>query len=355
MTQKEFEREVDIFIDDFRCPSPTLLVHTSGSTGTPKPLVVEKERMKASAEITINFLRLSPADTALLCMPIDYIAGKMMVVRALTGGLSLLRVLPSLHPLQSLECSPTFAAMVPSQVYASMRVDREMELLKGIRHLIIGGGAISPELAAELRDFPNYVWSTYGMTETLSHIALRRLNGGSFSTWYTPFPSVKLSLTSDSRLVIDAPRVCSDTLVTNDIAELSSDGRFRIIGRKEGVVCSGGIKIQIEEVEFFFKPFLAFPFLITSVPDTQFSEVLAILCSREKQSISDTMDGEATEDSIKKTLAIATSNQRGKRKYYLPKYVFVVDTLPFTATGKPKRAEAKKIAAELHKNKSAHI
>ena len=346
MTQEEFDREVDIFIDHFLSPSPTLCVHTSGSTGTPKPLTVEKERMKASALLTLDFLKLSPGDTALLCMPIEYIAGKMMTVRALIGGLSLQRVPPSLHPLQHLDYSPIFAAMVPSQVYASLCSESERKRLKGIRHLIIGGGAISPEIAAELRDFPNYVWSTYGMTETLSHIAMRRLNGDSASTWYTPLPSVKLSLTPDSCLVIDAPRVCSDVLITNDLAELSPDGKFRIIGRKEGVVCSGGIKLQIEEVEFFLKPFLDCPFIITSVPDSQFGEVLAMLCQK-------CVTSEATAENIKKALTAATSNQSGKKKYFLPKYVFIVDTLPLTATGKPQRAEAKKIAARLFENESA--
>ena len=132
--------------------------------------------------MTCDFLGLKPGDTALLCMSLDYIAGKMMVVRALTCGLQLITVAPSGHPLHHCQfsivnCQLDFAAMVPLQVWNSLQVPEECERLKNIRHLIIGGGAVDDALAAELRLFPHAVWSTYGMTETLSHIALRRLSG----------------------------------------------------------------------------------------------------------------------------------------------------------------------------------
>jgi acyl-CoA synthetase (AMP-forming)/AMP-acid ligase II len=121
---------------------------------------------------------------------------------------------------------------VPLQVYNSMQVEEERALLRQIKHLIIGGGAVSSELAAELKHFPNAVWSTYGMTETLSHIALRRLSGEDATDWYEPFEGVKVSLDEAGCLVIDAPAVCAKTLVTNDIAEIATDGcHFRIRGR----------------------------------------------------------------------------------------------------------------------------
>ncbi len=237
------------FIREWNDGSERLLVHTSGSTGAPKPMWVEKSRMKASALTTCRFLGLNAGDTALLCMPLDYIAGKMMVVRAIVCGLRLIEVPPSGHPLAGLKSAPTFAAMVPMQVYNSLRVSEERRLLGSISHLIIGGGAIDNDMAAELACFGNAVWSTYGMTETLSHIALRRLSGPEASEWYTPFDGVSVSLTPDGCLAIDAPDVCATTITTNDIARLAPDGRrFRIIGRKDNVICSGGIKIQAEEV-----------------------------------------------------------------------------------------------------------
>ena len=174
---------LDEFVSDWQSDSPTLLVHTSGSTGKPKPMLVEKRRMEASARITCGFLGLRAGDTALLCMPLDFIAGKMVVVRSLVWGLRLVAVEPSGHPLKGLTESPTFAAMVPMQVYNSLKVEEERRLLRGITHLIIGGGAVNSDMAEELRGFPNAVWSTYGMTETLSHIALRRLSGAEASEW----------------------------------------------------------------------------------------------------------------------------------------------------------------------------
>ena len=169
MTVKEF-------LVEWGNDKPTVLVHTSGSTGTPKPLYVEKRRMLNSARITCDFLNLQPQDTALLCMPLDYIAGKMMVVRSLERRLRLLTVIPSGHPLSETslsgfdnpECEIDFAAMVPLQVYNSLRAPAECERLKRIKHLIIGGGAVDEALAAALRSFPNADWSTYGMTETLA-------------------------------------------------------------------------------------------------------------------------------------------------------------------------------------------
>ena len=169
--------DLQSFLDQWHDDSPTLLVHTSGSTGRPKPLYVEKRRMEASARITCSFLGLKEGDSALLCMPLDYIAGKMMAVRALTCGLRLISVPPTSHPLADISDHIDFAAMVPLQVYNSLQAPQERQRLMAIRHLIIGGGSIDEALANDLKTFPHAVWSTYGMTETLSHIALRRLSG----------------------------------------------------------------------------------------------------------------------------------------------------------------------------------
>ena len=312
------------FFAEWNNDSPFVHVQTSGSTGAPKPMLVEKQRMLNSARITCDFLGLHPGDSALLCMSLDYIAGKMMVVRALERRLKLITVAPSGHPLSGMINDIHFAAMVPMQVYNSMQEPAERERLMQIRHLIIGGGAIDDVLAAALSTFPHHVWSTYGMTETLSHIALRRLNGPDASDWYTPFPSVKVSLNDDDCLVIEAPLVCPECLVTNDIAELS-EGRFRIVGRKDNVICSGGIKIQIETVERQLRPHLLVPFLITKCPDAKFGEVVALLT-------------EGAVDEARRVCAQVLS------KYHQPKVYLHVDKIPLTETGKPARQQAELIA-----------
>ena len=320
---------LDEFLEEWNNPSPYVHVQTSGSTGTPKPMLVEKQRMLNSARITCDFLGLREGDTALLCMSLDYIAGKMMVVRSKERGLKLTTVEPSGHPLSTPHSPLSFAAMVPMQVYNSLQVPEEKERLMQIRHLIIGGGAIDDALAAALTTFPNHVWSTYGMTETLSHIALRRLNGPDASEWYTPFPSVKVSLNEDSCLVIDAPLVCPSRLVTNDIAELSSgtdpEVKFRILGRKDNVICSGGIKIQIETVERQLRPHLQAPFLITKRPDAKFGEVVVLL----------------TEGTVPEAKEVCL---RILPKYHQPRVYLHVDQIPLTATGKPARQQAEQLA-----------
>lgn len=317
------------FLSEWNNDSPFVHVQTSGSTGAPKPMLAEKRRMLASARITNDFLGLREGDAALLCMSLDYIAGKMMVVRSMERGLKLFTVEPSGHPLNHSQlatddCQIDFAAMVPLQVYNTLQVPEERKRLLQIRHLIIGGGAIDEALGAELKNFPNAVWSTYGMTETLSHIALRRLSGPEASDWYIPFPSVKVSLSDEGCLVIDAPEVCPERLVTNDIAEISTQG-FRILGRKDNVICSGGIKIQIEEVERHLRPFLRAPYLISKRPDPKFGEVAVLL----------------TEDSVDEARQVC---ERVLPKFHLPRHYLHVDHLPLTETGKPARQQAARIA-----------
>ena len=320
------------FLSEWNSPSPYVHVQTSGSTGDPKSMLVEKSRMLASARITCDFLGLKPGDTALLCMSLDYIAGKMMVVRSIERHLNLITVAPSGHPLAdnsslfTLHSSLSFAAMVPMQVYNSLHVPEERERLMQIRHLIIGGGAIDDAMEAELRTFPNAVWSTYGMTETLSHIALRRINGPEASEWYTPFPSVTVSLSDEGCLIIDAPEVCPEPLLTNDIANLSlgpgpSDRFFRILGRKDNVICSGGIKIQAEELERQLKPYMPIPYIISKRKDAKFGEIVVLL----------------TEGSPEEARTIC---EQHLQKFHQPKDYIHIDRIPLTETGKPARQKA---------------
>ena len=310
-----------MFLDEWNNDSEYVEVKTSGSTGEPKRMMVEKRRMLNSARITCDFLGLKQGDTALLCMSTDYIAGKMMVVRSIERGLQLITVPPSGHPLGAANnYQLSFAAMVPMQVYNSLQVPEEKERLKQIKHLIIGGGAIDEAMERELRTFPNAVWSTYGMTETLSHIALRRISGPDASDWYTPFSSVEITQNADGCLVINAPEVCADTLVTNDIVEIVNN-RFRILGRKDNVICSGGIKLQIEEIERELKPYVRVPYIISKRKDEKFGEVVVLL----------------TEGSTDEAKQIC---EKVLPKYHIPKAYIHVDQIPLTETGKPARKTA---------------
>lgn len=323
--------------------------------------------MEASARITCSFLGLRPGNTAMLCMPLEYIAGKMMVVRSMVCELRLVSVPPSGHPFSFATGCETaiydfgrqspfppfpgslavdginpghetgnglfypeldFVAMVPMQVHNTLQVAEERERLMRVKHLIIGGGAVDDAMERDLSAFPHAVWSTYGMTETLSHIALRRINGSEASRWYTPFEQVGIRLNEEGCLVIDAPAVCPSQLVTNDRAEIAPDGRrFRILGRKDNVICSGGIKIQMEEVERALKPHLPYSFLITKRRDSKFGEIVVLLIQ----------DADVS--------AARTICEQVLPRYWRPRLYIPVPSLPVTETGKPARAEAEKIAS----------
>lgn len=201
------------------------------------------------------------------------------------------------------------------------------------------------------------------MTETLSHIALRRLSGPDASSWYEPFANVNVSTTNEGCLIINAPDVCASTLVTNDIAEIAPDGRhFRIRGRKDNVVCSGGIKMQIEEIEAKLQPVMDVPFIITKRPDAKFGETVVLLAAIKHDGI-DTL-GE--NDALERTKTLDERKALGGKealegkeilekikaackarlsKYEQPHVFMALDRLPMTETGKPARAEAMKIAA----------
>lgn len=323
--------DLQTFLADWKSASPYLEVQTSGSTGTPKRITVSKEQMMNSARLTCEYLGLRQGDKALLCMPLRYIAGKMMVVRSLVAGLDLVVREPSGHPMADIDLPPLrFAAMVPLQVYNTLQVPEERKRLCQTDILIIGGGFIDRELEERIQALPIRAYSTYGMTETLSHIALRQLNGPEASPYYTPFPSVKLSLSADRTLVIDAPLVSDETLVTNDVAELLPDGRFRILGRKDNIINSGGIKIQAEEVEEALRPVIPGDFAVTSVPDPKFGEAMVLLVAGEEDAGMFARIGPILPH------------------YQHPKHIFRVEAIPLTGNGKIDRAACRRVAKQLN-------
>lgn len=316
------------FLKEWNNTADTVTVRTSGSTGTPKTLLVEKRRMLASARMTCDFLNLKAGDTALLCMSLDYIGAKMMVVRAVERNLRLIEVAPSGHPLAEIAEDIEFAAMVPLQVYNSLQVPDERQKLMNIKHLIIGGGAINKKMQEELRSFPNAVWSTYGMTETLSHIALRRISGPETTDWYTPLAGVKIGLTENQCLTICAPHLSDTTLTTNDIAEIDSNGNFKILGRADNVINSGGVKIQIEEVERRLNDLGIDNVAVSSCTDEKFGEAVVLL------------NASAVSNS---TLNQAISQLP---KYWQPKHIINVATIPLTENGKIARQKVKDLIAK---------
>ena len=321
-----------LFLNEWFDASPVITVHTSGSTGVPKGLVVRKDRMMQSARLTCEFLNLQAGDTALLCMNLRYIGAMMMVVRSLVAGLNLVVRPASGHPLSDVEVPLKFAARVPLQVYNTLRVPAERKRLEHTDILIIGGGAVDDSLEAELKTIPIAAYSTYGMTETLSHIALRRLNGEAASKCYYPFPSVELSLSAENTLIVKAPLICDDVLQTNDIACLCSDGGFTIAGRKDNVINSGGIKIQAEEMENRLQPFIPVPFAVTAVPDPRLGQALTLLIAGKP-------DIKELENKLQAVL----------ETYYRPKHIFITELIPQTENGKIDRTGCRILAQQMNR------
>jgi Acyl-CoA synthetases (AMP-forming)/AMP-acid ligases II len=329
--ESSFRRQLYLFLKDWFSDSPALLLHTSGSTGTPKEIIARKEQMLQSAKITCDFFELKKNHKVLLCLPLDYIAGKMMVVRALYAGLDIYPVEPDGHPLAHTDIPFDFAAMVPLQVYNSLQVEEERRRLSHIKHLIIGGGGIDEMLEKDLQAFPNAIYSTYGMTETLSHIALRRINGTEAGPYYTPLPGVGLALSGDNTLIVYAPLVADETFITNDIAELRPDGSFRITGRKDNIINTGGIKVHIEEVERVLRPYISGNFAITSVPHPKLGEAIVLL-------VEQTVDAAAVMNMMEQSLP----------RYHHPLHIRTVTAIPLTGNGKTDRTAAKKLANQIN-------
>lgn len=324
-------RAVYAFLAEWFSPSPTVRVQTSGSTGAPKRMEVEKARMMRSAVRTCEHLGLRAGHTALLCMDLKYIGAKMVVVRALVAGMRLCVRRPSGHPLADVADPVDFLAVVPMQLYNTLQCAAEAERLARVRCAIVGGGAVDEALQHRLSGMPCRAYSTYGMTETLSHIALRPLNGPDASEAYTPFAGVALSLSPRGTLVIHAPEVCEEDLETNDVAHLHADGTFTIVGRADNTVNSGGVKIQIEEDERRLKPLIAVPFALTAVADSRLGEALVLL-------LADTCGADDA--------ALVARMKSCLPRYHVPRHILRVPEVPQTENGKVDRAACRRLAAE---------
>lgn len=316
------------FYDEWRNCSSEIFSFSSGSTGTPKKIALNKDAMIQSAILTCSHLKIPEGVTSLLCMPLRFIGAKMVVVRALVNRLKLVVCEPSSHPLKDLDEAPYFAAMTPPQVISSLENDKESAILSDIRVLIIGGGAIDSNLLNILKDFRYEVYSTYGMTETLSHIALRRLSGQTQSG-YRPFDGVTVKQAADGTAVISCQKIGVQDLKTNDLIDYNYDGTFRLIGRLDNVINSGGIKIQIEAAESALKEILDFEFNITYVPDHLLGQKAVMLTLEEM-----------TAPLIRQCHDILP-------RYWAPKNYIKVPSLPKTLSGKPDRKALSHMACKL--------
>ena len=325
---ENLKEDIQKFQTEFLDTSLTVNLQTSGSTGSPKTIKALKKAMLLSAQRTNNFIGLQPGDTAIICLPIHYIAGKMMVVRAIERQLNIIPLPPVANPLLTLEAESlpkktALLAITPQQLHAIINHPESRNRLCHISHTIVGGAAIPPNVEQQIIDLPGNIYATYGMTETLSHIALRKLNGPERSELFCPLNDISIRKTSDGTLAINDPQTNPCEIITNDLVEIAPNGLFRILGRKDNVVNSGGIKLQLEELEQRLTSLSVSDYILTYVNHEQYGQALTLLYT-----------GEVNVETINLQINELLSS---KSK---PKYIFKVNTIPRTQTGKPARNEA---------------
>ncbi len=224
------------------------LVHTSGSTGIPKPITLKREQMEASAKLTLDFFQLKKSDKVLVSLNTEVIGGKMMLVRGLIQELEMHIVNPVANPLERFDAEEIqfdFLSLVPYQLEAILSGPAEgKKQLDSAKAVLLGGAAIPHQLEEKIQQLEAPVFHSYGMTETCSHIALRKVNGDDRSELFSALPGVKLGLTANGALTISGPMTGGETIVTNDLAEILDGNKFKLLGRADDVINSGGIKVH---------------------------------------------------------------------------------------------------------------
>ncbi len=282
------DSDTAIFLEQWFSAFEKIRVKTSGSTGNPKEIELGKTQMAASAFATGKFFGLLSGTSALLCLPAKYIAGKMMLVRAMVLGWELDIVEPVSNPLKGLNSSYDFAAMVPLQL------EKSVEYLHKIKTLIVGGAAVSVPLAAKIKNMETKIFATYGMTETITHIAVKPLNDAALIVLeekyvlvsdkdYLIMPEVDISKDHRDCLVIDAKKITDTPVITNDIVELTGKNTFRLLGRIDHVINSGGIKLYPEMLEEKIQNIMEQSYFFSSLPDTTLGEKLVLVVEGKKK------------------------------------------------------------------------
>ena len=321
------------FLSAWLNDQPDVAVRTSGSTGTPKTLRIRKDLFLNSAQMTLDFLQVRSGDSALLCLSANYIAGKMMIVRALSGGLRLAVVSPQVDGILSHEGDIDFSAMVPLQVRTLMNRPDGRSRIERIGKLLIGGAPISPDLEKQLAPLGNQIYATYGMTETVSHIALRRLNGPERSQYYRIFPGVSIATDENGCLIINAPSLADNPIRTTDIVRMVSQTEFEMIGRYDHVINSGGIKHSPEAIEQKLADIISDRFIISSLPDEKLGEKLILIIESTDRN---KYDWNRLKTVLKERLA----------PYECPKMAFFLEKFPTVGNEKLSRLEISRKALE---------
>lgn len=318
------------FLEQWANNSPVIQLKTSGSTGEPKIIEVEKWKMWASAQKTCIFFNLTENSKALLCLSANYIAGQMMLVRAMVSQMQLICVEPSSNQVKDLTMAVDFSAMVPMQVKESMNSKDKFNLVK---QLIIGGGQLPFNVAQQLKNTTVKAFETYGMTETLSHIAVREISPN-YEDYFTAFQGVTIGQGAENQLILSCDDLKINRLETNDIIDLKPDNRFKWLGRLDFIINSGGVKLSPENIEAEIRPLLPDNnHIISSLPDERLGEKVILV-----------IEGQAF-----KTDTLLAKMKEALSPYAVPKEIRFLAEFPLTVSGKIKRKEIQNLLRKYYK------
>lgn len=337
LAHSEFESETFSFIKNWLGGVETFTLTTSGSTGSPKEIILTRHQLQQSATRTREALGLTSEDSALVCLDTKYIAGKMMLVRAMESNMKIIAVEPTSNPFEKLgpETPLTFGAFVPLQLHEILTYPNSARLLNQFRVVIVGGASIDAQLESEIKKLSCAVYATYGMTETVSHIALQKLNGEDAGDAFTTLPGIKISPDERGCLVIELPEF-REKIVTNDIVEMISPTAFRWLGRYDNVINSGGFKITPERIEKLIETIfqgltLKRSYFIGAIPDKLLGQKLFLAI-------------EGFPVSIEKKIMAGLKLRL--HPYEIPKKVFYVREFIRTETGKINRTKTTELITQ---------
>ncbi len=322
----DYEQKVVDFCQKWIAGKDKFIIKTSGSTGEPKPIVLTRKQMISSAKITGETFNLKVGDRALVCLNVEYIAGIMMLVRGMELGLKLTVVKPSGNPLKNLEYAVfDFIAFVPLQLQNLLEDEKNLEILNKTKAIIVGGAAVNEVLENELQILKTSVYGTYGMTETVSHIAIKRLNGANRNDNFQVLDGIKIGVDDRSCLNIIAEASNNKLIQTNDIVEIINRKEFKLIGRFDNIINSGGVKIQLEKVEKLIENEIKIlnpkRYFAYGIPDEKLGQKLVLFIEGEQQE----------EEKINDFFANIKPNLS---KYEIPKQIFFLKKFIETPTGK---------------------
>jgi len=311
-------KAIYVFIEEYLYDDAYITVQTSGTTGTPKKMNILKNKMKISAKKTAAYFKFKKEQKVLLALPANYIAAKMMIVRALESQLNLTCVEPKSDFFSQIDKSFYFCPLVPMQAQKSIENKASLKKIQNIKHVLLGGAPVGTNLLKSIQEQPNQYYHSYGMTETLSHIAIRTLNKPR-SDYFTVLPNISIKKDERDCLIVNAPEFSKEPIITNDIVELKSENSFKWLGRYDNVINSGGIKIIPEQIEAEIEHLIKEPFYISGEPDEVLGEKVILHIETENA-----LNKDELLDKLKQCLP----------KYHQPKKVELVKEFERTASGK---------------------